>query len=141
MGNASSELNPLFSADELNWKSGTLSDSVPAPIGNVTTYEGLKANTVFKDYLLKHVDSDYLASSIMTMGDGEIAFLKGIDKFKELEPEWIESFQGLVDNFQLCTAAGIEVSIICKMPITLFQCILIGQMVVSLSLYPPSVER
>lgn len=110
MGNTTSESNPLFIAEELDWKTGALADSIPAPIGGLTTYEGLRASTVFKEYLMKHIDSDYLASSVMNMADVEAALLKGIDKYKELEPEWVESLQNLVENFQLCTAAGIDVS-------------------------------
>lgn len=110
MGNITSESNPLFIADELDWKTGALVDSIPAPVGGLTTYEALRASTVFKEYLMKHIDSDHLASSVMNMADVESALLKGIDKYKELEPEWVESLQNLVENFQLCTAAGMEVS-------------------------------
>lgn len=110
MGNTASELNPLFTADELVWKTGAFADGTPAPIGSSTTFEGLQANTVFKDYLLKHIDSDHLVSSIMAMADLDVLLLKGIDKYKELEPEWVESLQSLVENFQLCTTAGIDVS-------------------------------
>lgn len=111
MGNAVSETSPLYTADELKWKSGAVADSIPSlGIGKVTTYENLHASAVFKDYLIKHIDSDYLISSIMSSSDDDAILLKGIEKFKNLEPEWIDSLHKLVENFELCTSAGINVS-------------------------------
>lgn len=112
MGNSISEGNPLHIADSIKWKSGAISESVPAPFdrSKCTTYELLGLSIELKEYLVRHIDSDYLVSSLLASAEDHNLLLQGIEKFKCVEPELVEELQQHMENFEQCISAGIDVS-------------------------------
>lgn len=117
MGNNLSESSPLYISDALNWRTGAISEPVPAPVDQskaITTYEQLGLCCEFKEYMLKHIDLDNLISSVLSSAEDQEQLLKGIDKFKAADPDLADDLQQLIENFEQCVSAGINVSILIK---------------------------
>ncbi len=112
MGNSISESDPLHISESIKWKSGAITESVPATFehSKATTYELLGLSSEFKEYLVRHLDSDYLITSLLASAEDNNLLLQGIEKFKGVEPELADELQQLMENFEQCISAGIDVS-------------------------------
>jgi hypothetical protein len=92
------------------WRTGNKVGAIPSPFASAETYEKLAKLSEFKDFLGKNLDSDYLISSILVESEDGSAFLEGIESFKNLAPEMKEEMSSRISNFELATAAGVDVS-------------------------------
>ena len=86
-------------------------DAVPSPHAGVDTFEKLMKQSDFKDYLTRNLDSEYLISSILADDIDGDAFVEGIEQYRSLTPILRESLINRINNFELATTAGIDVSI------------------------------
>ena len=86
-------------------------DAVPSPFAGVDTFEKLMKQSDFKDYLTRNLDSEYLISSILADDIDGDAFVEGIEQYRSLTPTLRESLINRINNFELATTAGIDVSI------------------------------
>ena len=86
-------------------------DAVPSPFAGVDTFEKLMKQSDFKDYLTRNLDSEYLISSILADDIDGDAFVGGIEQYRSLTPALRESLINRINNFELATTAGIDVSI------------------------------
>lgn len=111
MGNAGSLVDALNIPDEIQWKTGAISNGIPAPDEDnpFITYETLQTSVNFKSFLLKHLDSEGLISSILSNVEDNNLILKGFEKYRSTEPELVEEVNSLVNNFQQCVTAGLKV--------------------------------
>lgn len=114
IGNSAAEGSPLYVTENIKWKTGAISESVPAPFeqSKLTTYEQLGLHSEFKEFLLRHIDSDYLVSSVLVSAEDNSVLLEGIEKYKQVDAELISELQQQMENFEQCISAGIDVSII-----------------------------
>jgi hypothetical protein len=111
MGNAVSDSNLLYTEGQLQWKTGSLTDGVPAPnVTNEATYENLQGTSDFKEYLMQNIDSDALLASIISGTEDNSVLLKGFDKFHAADREIMIANQSLLENIHLCSSAGVDVS-------------------------------
>lgn len=112
MGNQSSYVLGSPS-DELKFKSGVKSESVPSPFGpKASTFEKLVSSPEFKNYLLSNLESSYFLSSVVNKSDDESVLLQGIHHFQNLNPDHRAATVASIKQFQRMSTAGICVSIL-----------------------------
>ena len=92
------------------WKSGSKIESIPVPFSTLNTFEKLAKSSDFKDWISQNLDSDHLVSSILEDNHHSESLLENVEYFRSLSPIVREEIVNHINNFELATVAGIDVS-------------------------------
>jgi hypothetical protein len=112
MGTGSSKVSSDSTAEARlsGWKTGFRTTSIPAPFSSLNSFEKLAKSSDFKDWITRNLDSDYLVTSILLETSTTEALEDNIEFFKSLSPAVQDEIMKHINDFELATVAGIDVS-------------------------------
>lgn len=112
MGNSAAKSAVELAADTRTskWKTGSKTESIPIPFSTLNTFEKLAKSSDFKDWISQNLDSNHLVSSILLDSYDSEALLENVEYFRNLSPGARDELASQINNFELATVAGIDVS-------------------------------
>jgi hypothetical protein len=112
MGTGSSKVSSDSTAEARlsGWKTGFRTASIPAPFSSLNSFEKLAKSSDFKDWITRNLDSDYLVTSILLETSTTEALEDNIEFFRSLSPAIQDEIMKHINDFELATVAGIDVS-------------------------------
>ena len=112
MGNGPAKVatEGVISKKTSRWKSGSKTESIPIPFSTLNTFEKLAKGSDFKDWISQNLDSTHLVSSILLDSHQSEGLLEDVEYFRSLSPIVRDEIVNHINNFELATVAGIDVS-------------------------------
>lgn len=107
MGNSSLSACPSYIAEQVEWKSGSIFDGLRP--GYFNTYQDLQGDKSFREFLLRHMDSDYALLFVQSAVEDVDSLLKGLPKLQADDPELLEQVRASVTRIEKCVSAGVNV--------------------------------
>ena len=92
------------------WKTGSKTVSIPGPFSTLNSFEKMAKSSDFKDWVCRNLDSDYLVSSILIDTPTSEGLVDNIEFFRTLSPSLNEEISHHINDFELATVAGVDVS-------------------------------